>query len=242
MELSLNWGFSSRSSVWLGYDRVYRYPVFDERSYYQGYGQPFFDLALRAEEGNSYEAGFKYAGERNQLFLTGYFLQMENEIAFDNSISGGTGAGLNVNLGPVDRYGLDLTWKFQSNHWGIALALACLKTELRAGQNSGNEVPEVPRFRMTNRIWWEPFEPLRLSLLHRYVGRRYPGNDMENELARLDAYHLYDLSITVQTSPNSRIFAKVENLLDELYPEATSNEDFYPGSGRKLVFGAKIDF
>lgn len=241
-ELSLNWDMSRRGSLWLGYDRVYRYPVFDERSYYQSFGDPFFDVNLQAEVGDNFEAGLKYVGQHHELYLTSYLFKMENEIAFDSAAVGGTGAGLNVNLGPVDRYGLDATWKYSQEKWGLSSSFSYLQTKIKTGSNRGNEVPEVPNFRITNRIWWEPWSPLRVSLLHRYVGSRYPGNDVGNTLARLDSYQLYDFSLIYTTSPSSRIFLKVENLFDTLYPEATSNEDYYPGDGRKLSVGVKIHF
>ena len=36
-EISLNYRQNENLSLWLGYDRVYRYPVCDERASYQGY-------------------------------------------------------------------------------------------------------------------------------------------------------------------------------------------------------------
>ncbi len=37
---------------------------------------------LEAEEGDGFDLGFKYIGERHQLYLTGYVLRMDDEIGF----------------------------------------------------------------------------------------------------------------------------------------------------------------
>ena len=73
-EISLNYRLNESLSLWLGYDRVYRYPVFDERASYQG-----VELAeninqdLDAMEGDNYELGLKYASERTSSMPQHFF-------------------------------------------------------------------------------------------------------------------------------------------------------------------------
>lgn len=244
-ELSVNVRLSDSWSVFVGYDRVYRYPVFDERSAYQG-----FPLAedvnsdLDAEEGDNYEVGLKFVGSRHEVYLTTFFFQMQNEIFFDPTVEGSNldGMGLNVNLGPVDRYGADLLYRYDAVNWGASFQISHVATEMKAGEGKGNEVPLVPSIVTTSQIWWKPKDWLTLRAMHRFVGERYEGSDFQNEKRKIDDYQLIDLSAQLQVSPNCRVFVKVDNVFDELYAETAVLDVYYPGDGRYLELGVKLDF
>jgi iron complex outermembrane receptor protein len=244
-ELSVNFRLNEEWSLFAGYDRTYRYPVFDERASYQG-----FPLAedvngsLGAEEGNNFEVGMKFVGRRHEVYLTTFLLEMENEIFFDPTVSGSNPAatGLNVNLGPVERYGLDLLYRYDAVDWGVSFQFAHVSTEMQAGVGEGEEVPLVPRWVMTSQIWWEPRDWLRLRAIHRYVDERFEGSDFLNEKRTVEAYQLVDLSADFKVAPNCRVFIKVENVFDELYAETAVLDVYYPGNGRFFELGVKLDF
>lgn len=245
VELSANFRLNEEWSIFAGYDRVYRYPVFDERASYQG-----FPLAedvngsLDAEEGDNFEVGVKFIGHRHEVYLTAFLLEMENEIFFDPTVTGSnpSAMGLNVNLGPVDRYGADLLYRYDAGDWGISFQFAHVSTEMKAGVGKGGEVPLVPHWVTTSQLWWEPSDWLRLRALHRYVGERYEGSDFLNEKRTVEAYQLVDLSADVQVAPNCRVFVKVDNIFDELYADTAVLDVYYPGNGRSFELGVKLDF
>lgn len=244
-ELSLNYRLHQDWSLFAAYDRVYRYPVFDERSSYQGFPlAEEVNTSLEAEEGDNFELGLKYMGRRHELFLTTFLLKMENEIIFDATATGShpTGKGLNINLGPVDRYGGDLLYRYDAGQWGLSLQFAYVATEMKAGPGRGEAVPLVPSWVTTSQIWWEPREGLRLRALHRYLGECFEGSDFRNERAPVAAYQLVDLSADWRVSPNCRVFMKVDNVFDELYAETAIQGLFYPGNGRAFELGVKLDF
>ncbi len=243
-ELSVNYRLSEQWSAFAGYDRVYRYPVFDERGAYQGFPLAEDVSPLEAEEGNSYELGTKYIEQRHEFYLTGFFLQMENEIFYDSTVQGSNAGikGLNVNLGPVDRYGLDVLYRYHQEAWGFSFQVAHVATEMKSGIGSGQEVPLAPRFVTTGQVWWEPVDWLRLRLLHRYVSQRYQGSDLANTQRKIEAYHLVDLSTEARVSENCRVFFKVDNVFDQLYAETAVPGAYYPGAGRSFEIGLKLDF
>ncbi len=244
-ELSLNYRLHSDWSLFAAYDRVYRYPVFDERASYQGFPlAEEVNTALDAEEGDNFELGVKYLGNQHQVFFTTFLLKMKNEIIFDSEVTGShpSARGLNINLGPVDRYGGDLLYRYDAGTWGLSLQLAYVATEMKSGSGRGKAVPLVPSCVTTSQIWWEPKEALRLSARHRYVGERFQGSDFRNENRPVAAYQLVDLSANWRVSPHCRLFFKVDNVFDQLYAETATQGLFYPGNGRAFELGVKLDF
>ena len=244
-EISLNYRLNESLSLWLGYDRVYRYPVFDERASYQG-----VELAeninqdLDAMEGDNYELGLKYASGSHEFYATAFFLLMENEIIYDPTVLNAAliPKGLNVNLGPVRRLGGDLAYYYTVNDWGFSVRVAYVKTKQQSGAGSGYEVPLVPDFHTASQIWWEPLDWLRLRWVHRYVGERFEGGDFTNQVQKIDDYHLFDAHVEMDASANCRLFLKVDNVLDSLYADSAFYGSHYPGDGRSISLGVKLKF
>jgi iron complex outermembrane receptor protein len=249
-EFSINFRLTEHLSLWAGYDRAYRYPVFDERAAYQGY--PLAESIaqnLEAEEGDQLELGLKWARGVHEFYATVYLLQMENEIIYDPSVGVDDmttlGNGLNVNMGPVDRSGADVSYFYSGADWGFSVAMAWVQTKMRAdvsGEGLGQEVPLVPSLVATSQIWWQIGESLRLRFTHRYVSERFQGGDFSNDAEPIDAYQLFDAQAEYQVSSNCRLFVKAENLLDMLYAETVYYGSYYPGAGRSLQVGVKINF
>jgi outer membrane receptor protein involved in Fe transport len=223
---------------------VYRYPVFDERAAYQGYPlAEFVNLELEAEEGDNFELGFKYIGRNFECYFTSFILKLDNEIIYDPNAEGSTVyKGLNVNLGPVDRAGIDAAFIYRRESWGASSRMAWIDTEVRAGEGRGYEVPLVPPFRVTNQFWLEPVESLRIRFSHSYVASQYRGGDFTNSSSRVENYYLFGLGAELGVGPNGHVFLTVENLLDELYAGAVHGDNYYPGDGRSIVVGVKLNF
>lgn len=244
-EISLNYRVSDDLSVWFGYDRVYRNPVFDERAGYQGYSlAKNVNQELEAERGDSYELGFKFLNGAHEFSATAFLLLMENEIIFDGDVEGSNqlGSGLNINLGGVNRYGGDLAYILTQKAWGFSTRLAYVHTEMRAGEGKGYEVPLVPAIHTVSQLWWKPLERLRLNLVHRYVGEQYQGGDFDNSEAKIDAYSVYNIQAELECTTHAQVYMSVGNVFDKLYAESGSYGSYYPGDGRSLSVGFKLNF
>jgi iron complex outermembrane receptor protein len=244
-EISLNYRIMDDLSLWLGYDRVYRYPVLDERAAYQGF--PLAESVsqnLEAEEGDNYELGLKFLSGSHEFYVTAFLLWMDNEIVFDPTVEGADSLyrGLNINLGSVRRAGGDVAYKYTADQWGCSIRVAYVQTEMRAGEGRGHEVPLVPDIHTVSQVWWEPWESLQLRLVHRYVGERFEGGDLLNTQREIDDYHLFDAQAEFDVSPNCRVFVKVDNIFDRLYAESAFSGSYYPGDGRSISLGVKLNF
>jgi iron complex outermembrane receptor protein len=240
-ELSLNYRVSDRLSAWLGYDHSYRYPVFDEIASYQGVAlAQSVNSDLEAEEGDGFDFGLKYYGDKHQVFVTCHAMWMQNEIGFVEDPN--TKLGLNVNVGPVNRYGADVSWAYSDASYGFSTAWAYVHTEMRAGEGRGNAVPQVPSLHVTNQLWYEPLPALRLTLIHRYVGEQYQGGDFANTSRQLDGYNVFDTRLQFEVSDNVSIYLKASNVFDVLYAEAAYFGTYYPGAGRSFSAGINCKF
>lgn len=239
-ELSLNYRIDEQWSMFTGYDRLYRYPVTDERAAYQGVALAVQVSPVDAEEGDSVEVGLKYLGQAHEFYVTAYAFEMDNEIGYIEI----NGLGQNINMGRVRRLGGDLSWVYKQEDWGWSTRLAWVDTEMRHDEQGGQgqQVPMVPNIHTTSMLWWKPWKQLRLKGVHRYVGSQFQGNDFANTLTKIDSYHLVDLHLDAQLTQNVKWFAGVTNIFDQLYAEAVFAERYYPGPGRAYFTGIKLLF
>lgn len=239
-EFMINYRINPQWSVFTGYDRVYRYPVTDERAAYQGVELALAVSPVDAEQGNSFEAGVKYLGQQHEFYVTAYYLKMDNEIGYTEQ----DGLGLNINIGPVRRLGGDVAWIYKQADWGFSTRLAGVDTEMLFDDlgGQGKQVPMVANYHTTSVLWWKPWERIRLKGIHRYVGSQFQGNDFANERRKIAAYHRVDLHVDAQLTDNFRWVAGVTNVFDQLYAEAVFLDRYYPGPGRAYFTGIKFNF
>ncbi len=236
-EASLIWEPLDDLSLWVGWDRVYRYPVLDETAAYQGYtlNVPFND-ELDPETGNNYEAGIKYDDGTVLVSLTGFHLALDNEIIFDDELS------LNVNMGPTQRTGAEAEAGLTFERAGISARCELVKARFADGSRQGKTVPLVPWAHGTVSGWIEPVKPLRCTLYYTYVGHRFQGNDYLNEMQQLDDYGLIGARIDLTPLDNVRVFFKADNILDEVYASTAYRGAYYPGAGLTFQTGLSIEF
>lgn len=241
---SLNYRLNRKWSLWAAVAKVYRYPVFDERASYQGYTlAENLSTNLEAEQGDNFEFGCKYIGTHYSFYLTGFILHMDNEIMYAPNITGSSGgAGLNINLGEVERCGADLSIAYHQEKWGFSSRSAFISTHMRAGENQGSAVPLVPNWRTVSQFWLKPIEWMKICLIHRFISDCYQGGDFTNSARNIDNYHLLEINSEWKFSPNVCLFFGLKNALDKHYPESVYNGAYYPGQTRTGFAGMKVSF
>jgi outer membrane receptor protein involved in Fe transport len=103
-------------------------------------------------------------------------------------------------------------------------------------------VPLVPEHMVNGGVEWQPLEPLAISLAGRYVGPRYDGNDEENNrFDKLDGYGVLDAKMIYRWK-GVKVFAGINNLLNELYSTVAYSEIYYPMPGRNYYGGVEWTF
>lgn len=196
-------------SLFAGAQRSVRIPDADEiRS-----GDP---AELKAQTGHTYTAGASWKEESQHSKLTFWRGRFENEIIFDPNAGMG-GSGSNVNLDhPTLRKGVSLNsrWELDDNLM-LTLNGSYQRAVFEGGPYDNNEVPLVPKRNAYLRADWQALSWLRVSLVHRYTGRRYLDNDQANQSRRLDSYRMSDLILRAEDE-GLFLEAGVYNLEDTL--------------------------
>jgi len=236
-EVSANWQPAEAWSLWVGYDRVYRYPVLDETAAYQGFAlaEPL-NRELDPEEGNNFEAGLKYSQDSWKATVTLFHLRMDNEIVFDEVNN------LNVNLGATERFGANLSLNYEKERWGAGTLWTFVDARLKTTANNGKRAPLVPKAHAVSNFWIRPVENLRLSLSHSFVSERFQGNDYANMQRTLASYHLFDAQADFALTEQLSTFVRVSNLFDHAYSATAYNGGYYPGASRSFHVGGRVHF
>ena len=234
-EASLLWKPVETLSLWVGYDRVYRYPVLDETAAYQGFAlsQPFNE-DLNSETGDNVEAGIKYSDDHFLFSLTGFYLALDDEILFDSQTN------LNVNIGPTERLGAEIEAGCAFQYAGVSARAAFVDARFLDGPNTGKTVPLVPWAHGVVSAWVEPVTYVRFTGTYTYVGSQFQGNDYANELDELDDYGLLGARIDLMPTEKINLFFTADNILDEDYATAYSG-GYYPGAGQTFQVGMSIE-
>jgi len=231
-ELSVSQPLSKQWDVFAGYDRVYRYPTLDETASYQGF--PLADPLnenLDPEHGNNFELGTTYEDRTWRISLTGFYLALDNEIAYDDV------ANLNRNIGATRRVGVEPELAWQKEWYGASTRWTFVDARFDGGADDGNRVPLVPWAYGVTAVWIEPLTKLRLSASYTFVSEQYQGNDEANALRKMDAYGLVGLRANFALLDSLNLYVSAHNLFDETYATAAYSGGYYPGSGRSFRAG-----
>jgi len=231
---------------------LFRYPFTDEQAAVAGLDDGF-NSDLDPEKGITAEIGSSIAVERViSLHLTGYFLQLKDEIAwYDPDGFGGT-AGKNINQDKTRRWGVDAEAEAQLHRLiDLTAAYSFIDARFAEGDNDGKKIPLVPTHSANMQLRIRPIASLSISPAASYRSEAYKSGDEANDQELIEQYWLFNLELSYAPDVgmgNMQIKVKAENLLDELYTtfgkytawNTTSN--YYPAAGRSLSISASYSY
>jgi len=236
-EASVSYHITKALEMWLGYDRVYRYPTLDETASYQGY--PLADPLnknLDPETGNNFEWGSRFEEGSWFVSLTAFYLMLDNEIGYDET------AHLNRNIGATCRRGIESEVRWENDFGGLSTAWTFVDARFANGSNKGNRVPLVPWGYSVSQVWIHPFVSFRLGVSYTFVSEQYQGNDDGNVWRRMDSYGLVGMHTSWEITPKLGCYFSIQNILNETYASSAYSGGFYPGSGRSFQMGIRGSF
>ena len=189
--------------------------------------------ALDPTEGRQWEAGVKYqpAGI-DALFTAAVFRIDQTNLSASVTENGITGTR---QIGEVRSEGAELEAAMSLvEGWNLKAAYTWLDTEIRKGDNEGNELRNAP---MHNASLWLTHDfdgrlaGLTLGGGVRYIGERY--GDAAN-LYELDDVTVYDLRASYEITEAVDLSVNLSNLTDEAYIANCGAFGCYYGDGRTL--------
>lgn len=237
----LNYLFGKSGKVYVKYEKLFRYPLLDEQIIYSGYGSDGFTENLDPEKGDSFDAGFQSdAGEYLSIGVNGFYLFMEDEIAYNLLTGQNENLQKTIHLGAESFAEVKLFDSFTiTGTYNYTIA------KFAAGDDKDNDIPVVPRHRFSI------VPEVRISGMARlyseiiYSGSYYRGGDTANDLDKIDGYLLLNAGAEINKKAGRAdiaVYGKVKNAADKKYAQLVYYSDYYPGNGREIEFGISCSY
>lgn len=172
---------------------------------------------LEPQRSKDRELGVQWDGKQGASARVGLFdMDIDNEIHY-NALT-----FTNMNLSPTERRGLELEGKLPI---GKTVDLESRYTFTRARFRSGvyggvdvadNDVPLVPKHRISMNLGWQATAATRLTFNVNYVGSQRYDNDQANRFRDMPAYTVADIKLNHDWAAWRFAFG-VNNLFDKAY-------------------------
>lgn len=232
LDLGLTWKAGKDTTLFGNFSTSFRNPNVDELAQ--------ADEDLKPQKGRHVDAGIRRRfSDLLEGSVTFFHMRVEDEIYYGRNPADGTSVNRNYDETTLRR--------------GVETEIKCYPAETlyvwanysytRARfEHRNTRVPLVPRHKGSLGLEWRPMEPLLLSLTGTWVGSRVDGNDEFNNLYReLDDYSVVDAKVSFNVR-SWKLFAGVNNLLDEVYSTTGYSETYYPMPGRNYYAGVEWKF
>jgi outer membrane receptor protein involved in Fe transport len=223
--------------------RAFRAPVLQElyRPFRNPRAAQIPNPALGPEIVVGGEAGVDWSGGRWRSELTVYSNEVEGSIGPIILATSPLLLSQPVNLGSTRTSGAETILRYRFGaHLDLDAAYTYNDSAIRSNPADptviGNAVPGVPRHAAQLGVTYRDRRGVTLTLRGRHLGERF--DDVGNTLA-LDAHTILDAAVHWNLTPALAVFARGENLTDELYV-ADLRQMRLRGAPRQLALGARF--
>ncbi len=208
-------------------------------------------VPLKTQTGESYEAGVEWADGGHRAKALVYWLDLDDEIAFDPS-AGPFGFGANVNLESTRRKGVILEAAWQATaRLRLAGTYSYIDARVRSGALKGNRVPLVARHVGFASVDYRLTPSWRVHAEVHGVSERVFSGDFDKVLGELPGYGVVNLLSEVRRG-GWTFAVRVNNLLDNEYSDSgarsfdpmtfTPVESFFPSPERNFWLSVRYDY
>ncbi|WP_164931986.1 TonB-dependent receptor [Janthinobacterium sp. 17J80-10] len=171
---------------------------------------------LMPQRSSDRELGLEWSGKGASLRAGLFEMDISDEIHY-NSLT-----FTNMNLSPTRRRGLELEGKLPVGK-AVDLSARYTRTQARFRQGvyggvnvAGNDVPLVPKDRVSLNLGWQAAAATRLTVHVNYVGSQRYDNDQANLFRNMPAYTVTDIKVSHDLGA-WRLAAGINNLFDKAY-------------------------
>ena len=251
-EVGAGYKYNDRSQVYSNYSRSYRFPATDEyfSSAYEfvnwsGVVQlvpATLNTGLKQQVANNVEIGVKDRSfEKVAVDAAYYFIDTKNEIYYDPI------SYMNTNYHNTIRHGFECEFSVEFADKVKGFGGYNFQKVFFVGEKfAGNELPLVPRNKVTAGFVLGPWYGVTMDMSSSYVGDRYAASDQVNSAAKIKSHITVDAGVVYEVG-NLRFFGSVKNLLGKEYlsngtKDWQGNIAFYPAPERTFEFGVSATF
>ncbi len=208
-------------------------------------------VPLKTQTGESYEAGVEWADGGHRAKALVYWLDLDDEIAFDPS-AGPFGFGAHVNLDSTRRKGVILEAAWQATaRLRLAGTYSYIDARVRSGALKGNRVPLVARHVGFASVDYRLTPSWRVHAEVHGVSERVFSGDFDKVLGELPGYGVVNLLSEVRRG-GWTFSVRVNNLLDNEYSDSGARsfdpitfapvESFFPSPERNFWLSVRYDY
>lgn len=245
---------TSQAIVWqpteqqsLSFERAgnYRFPKSEENAQ-----APVGITHLKTQRGADYTLAYVIQETHWQLHLDAYWLQLNDEIAFDPYQAPSRPYGENRNLDPTRHIGFDVASNYQVlAHWTLGAQYSYVDARFRSGHYQGNQVPFVSQdvVNLSSQLQF---------LIHwywhvdtQYMSHRFASGDDDNQGHGIPGFWLVNTGLQWRNS-HWRVSLQLNNLLNEHYNayatyvqtqgQSGGIEYYYPAAGRNVMLTLSV--
>jgi outer membrane cobalamin receptor len=146
--------------------------------------------------------------------------------------------GITQNFEAYRFQGLELTAaRRETGPFGLSASYTYTDSENQSRDADTTILQNRPEHKFALRVDYEIRPSLRVGGTWLYVADSYAlSRTTPTTTLKLDNYNVLDLDVSFGLGPRGRVFARVENALDELYEESFG----FPQAGRTFVLGAEL--
>jgi len=243
-EVSLNRTIEDWGKLFTRFGTLYRYPFVDEQVSYIGYGSDQFFSDIEPERGWDLEAGAEmHAGKSATLGMTVFWLEMNDEIAWDSMTM------RNKNLDRTRHTGIELV-AGQTFCDVLKVSANYTYTEARFtdGTNKDKDIPLVPPHKASVMVELILPHDHFLDVNTTYVSSSWLGNDNSNTGEKLGEYTVVDVLLRKKSNlvAGLEVYAGVENIFNEKYAslayQGSAGNGYYPSPGTTYRAGLSYRF
>jgi iron complex outermembrane receptor protein len=242
-DAGVNYVYNDASAVYANVSRSLRFPAVDEwyQTFYSGpWGGGGINLDLEPQTGMDYEIGIKDHSIKWLKAGADYFIMDTRHELFYGPTIGAFGANgiydrtmrngveVEAHLLPIDD--LDIYGKY-----------AYIKAFFVGSHYAGNEIPMVPKHKVTGGVSYTFMDCLDISYIFNFVGPRRFLNDQLNIMRQMKQYCTSDIKITYRKH-GMEIYGAINNALDYAYSDMGATGQYYPANGFNYTIGVKQKF
>ena len=247
----LKYEYAEGSNVHVNFQQTFRFLTTDE--WYSLFPPDVgFNSDLRQQTGEQYEIGIKHNFDNKAIVsVTPYWMKTNDELYFNIATFE------NLNYDSINRFGVEFGSRFDILEFLDDIEFfdkieffanyTYQDPEFSDGDNNGKQVPFVPNHQFNTGFVTQFLDHYNVSVISRYVGTRYPINDLGNNAAKINAHIVTDLNLAYEAD-HFEVFMKVNNLFDQKYDtfESTNSSltsrNVYPAPEKSFLWGVNVKF
>ncbi len=218
----------------------YRFPLVDEET-------NFFSAqnTLLTQTGVSYEAGIEWHNNFFSTSLSGYILDLDNELVFDPITF------QNLNLDQTRRDGIIYSFTFRpTDNLSLNTNYSYTNARFDSGLFNGNRIPLVAEHLFQAGLNWDFHPNWNIYAELFVITDRLAGSDFGDSFSHLPGYGIGNLNLRYHNQ-GFTISAGVNNIMDKEYsdnasvgftPAFTQETAYYPAPERNFIITLGYEF